>query len=70
MSDNNTIILTVQTVCDRLTVSEATLRRYAKAGGDFPRKIQLGPRRIGYLKSDVESWLSNRHEAAKAAVGQ
>ncbi|UCI30515.1 helix-turn-helix transcriptional regulator [Mesorhizobium sp. B4-1-4] len=68
MSD--TTILTVQTVCDRLTVSEATLRRYAKAGGDFPRKIQLGPRRIGYLKSDVEAWLMARHETAKAAVGQ
>ncbi|RWM96168.1 MAG: AlpA family phage regulatory protein [Mesorhizobium sp.] len=69
MSDNTTI-LSVQTVCDRLTISEATLRRYATAGGDFPRKIKLGPRRIGYLKSDVEAWLTARHDAAKAAVGQ
>ena len=69
MSDH-TVILSVQTVCDRLTISEATLRRYATAGGDFPRKIKLGPRRIGYLKSEVESWLASRHEAAKAAAGQ
>lgn len=43
----STTILSVQTVCDRLTISEATLRRYATAGGDFPRKIKLGPRRVG-----------------------
>lgn len=60
-------VLTAQQVCQRLTVSEATLRRYAKAGGDFPRKIKLGPRRVGYLKSDVEAWLARRFEAAGSA---
>lgn len=62
-------VLTAQDVCDRLTISEPTLRRYSKAGGDFPRKIHLGPRRVGYLKSDVEAWLARRFEAAGGALG-
>lgn len=40
MSDTNTTILTVAQVCERLTISEPTLRRYARAGvEDFPRKV-------------------------------
>ena len=65
---HDTTILTVDQVCQRLTISEPTLRRYAKAGSDFPRKIPLGPRRVGYLASDVEQYIANRHEAAKGAA--
>jgi predicted DNA-binding transcriptional regulator AlpA len=60
----DTTILTVGQVCQRLTISEPTLRRYAKAGADFPRKIRLGPRRVGYLASDLERYIANRYEAA------
>lgn len=60
----NITILTVNQVCERLTISEPTLRRYAKAGRGFPRKIQLGPRRVGYLASDVESYVADRYKAA------
>jgi predicted DNA-binding transcriptional regulator AlpA len=65
----DTTILTALQVCDRLTISEPTLRRYSKAGGDFPRKIQLGPRRVGYLLSDVERYVASRYEAARSATG-
>ena len=64
----DTIILTVGQVCQRLTISEPTLRRYAKAGGDFPRKIQLGPRRVGYLATDVERYVAGRFQAAGSAA--
>jgi predicted DNA-binding transcriptional regulator AlpA len=64
----DTTILTVHQVCERLTISEPTLRRYAKAGGDFPPKIQLGPRRVGYLASDLERYITSRHTAARGAV--
>lgn len=67
MSDNTTILTAAQ-VCERLTVSEATLRRYSKAGGDFPAKIQLGPRRIGFLKGEGEAWLASRFYAARNAI--
>lgn len=67
MSPDNTI-LTSNQVCQRLTISEPTLRRYTKAGGSFPRKIQLGPRRVGYLASDIERYVANQYEAAGNAA--
>lgn len=64
MSDNTTI-LTVAQVCERLTISEPTLRRYARAGvEDFPRKVRIGRRRVGYLKSDIEAYITSRYVAA------
>lgn len=68
LTSDSTIILTAAQVCHRLTVSEATLRRYSAGQPDFPRKIQLGPRRIGFLKSDVEEWIASRRQAATAAA--
>ncbi|MEF2554523.1 AlpA family phage regulatory protein, partial [Aurantimonas sp. A2-1-M11] len=65
---DQTIILTVAQTCERLTISEPTLRRYAKSSSDFPRKIQLGPRRVGYVKADVEAYVARRREAARTAI--
>jgi predicted DNA-binding transcriptional regulator AlpA len=65
VSSDTITILTREQVCQRLTISKLTLHRYSKAGGNFPRKIQLGPRRVGYLKSDVERYLAAGHEAAE-----
>jgi predicted DNA-binding transcriptional regulator AlpA len=64
----DTTILTVNQVCQRLTMSEPTLRRYAKTVSDFPRKIPLGPRRVGYLASDIERYVASRYEAAGSAT--
>jgi predicted DNA-binding transcriptional regulator AlpA len=64
----DTTILTVGQVCQRLTISEPTLRRYAKTVSGFPRKIPLGPRRVGYLARDVERYVVSRYEAAGSAI--
>ncbi|MGZ4988406.1 MAG: helix-turn-helix transcriptional regulator [Limisphaerales bacterium] len=65
----DTTVMTVGQVCQRLTISEPTLRRYAKTVIDFPRRIQLGPNRVGYLASDVERYVARRYEAAGSATG-
>lgn len=44
----------------RLTgLSETTLWRLEERG-DFPARIQLASRRIGWLRSDIEAWLGAR----------
>lgn len=59
-------ILTVPQVCQRLSLSEPTLRRYAAAGMDgFPRKIKLGARRIGYSSRDVAEYIERQRAAAQ-----
>lgn len=67
MSDHSTILTAAQ-VCDRLTISEPTLRRYTKGEPGFPRKIRLGRRRIGFLKADVEAYVASRYEQAGSAA--
>ncbi|CAP43224.1 helix-turn-helix transcriptional regulator [Bordetella petrii] len=34
--------------------------------GLFPRQIQLGPRSVGWLASDVEAWFQSRISARDA----
>ncbi len=59
------VILTVAETCHRLSLSEPTLRRYTKAGVEgFPRKIQLGPRRVGFSSHDVAAYVDRQREAA------
>lgn len=59
-------VLTVAQACKEIGLSEPTMRRRAFADPDFPRKIKLSARRVGYLRRDIEAYLSKRHEVALA----
>jgi len=37
--------------------------------GLFPRRIVIGPRRVGWLLSEIEQWLSERTNARPIAPG-
>lgn len=56
-------ILTVAETCHRLSLSEPTLRRYTKAGIEgFPKKLRLGPRRVGFSSRDVADYIEGKRE--------
>ena len=55
-------MLNVRQVTEISGLSRTTLWRLEK-GGDFPRRKQLSPRRVGWLESEVAIWLE-----AKVAV--
>lgn len=59
-------VLTVADACKELSLSEPTMRRYAKADPTFPQKVPLSKRRVGYLRSDIEAYLARQREAALA----
>lgn len=40
-------------------ISARTLRRWEK-DGKFPRRRQIGPRRVGWLASEVAEWVASR----------
>lgn len=61
-------VLTVEQACRELSLSEPTMRRRAADDPNFPRKIKLSVRRVGYLCSDVEAYLARQREAASAAA--
>lgn len=55
------IVLRRKQVAAMLNISLSTLLRWQAQG--FPRPVPLGPpgtRSVGYLRSDVEAWVSNR----------
>lgn len=64
----NTTVLTVEQACRELSLSEPTMRRRAADDPEFPRKIQLSKRRVGYLRSEIEAYLTRQREAASAAA--
>jgi prophage regulatory protein len=40
-------------------LSWSSVYRLERAGG-FPRRRRLGPRRVGWLESEVQAWLEGR----------
>lgn len=49
-------ILHPAVVCDRTSVSRTTLWRMVKQGA-FPAPVRLSNNRIGWLETDIQSWL-------------
>ena len=57
-------VLRLPLVKARTGLSRSTI--YARiAGGSFPRPLNLGDRAVGWLESEIESWLSSRVEASR-----
>lgn len=50
-------IWNVRTITAKTGISRSTLYKYVK-DGHFPRQRKLGPRRVGWLASDVRSWMA------------
>ena len=53
------IVLRPKNVAALLDVSRSTFERWRKTRG-FPQPVQLGPRSVGFLRSDIEAWLASR----------
>lgn len=51
-----------KTVAGLSGVSRSTLKKWA-AKGYGPMRRKIGPRRVGYLASEVDAWLTQRGHA-------
>ena len=49
----------VRTITVKTGLARATLYRYIR-DGQFPRQRRLGPRRVGWLASEVRAWITTR----------
>lgn len=54
--------LDVREVCQRTGLTKPTIRTLILAG-DFPEPIQLAPRRIAWLESEISAWMAARPRA-------
>lgn len=58
-SNTPLIVLRRRQVEERTGLSRSTLYHYIKLG-NFPKPMALGPRVVGWLESDVNSWINER----------
>jgi prophage regulatory protein len=49
----------VRTITIKTGLSRTTIYAYV-AQGHFPRQRRLGPRRVGWLASEVRAWMASR----------
>jgi prophage regulatory protein len=42
-----------------------TQRRVLERNGDFPAKVRLGPRTVGWRSDELDSWIDRRSSARK-----
>jgi len=55
----NMNIISIRKTCLKLDISRTTLFRLEQTE-DFPRKRQIGARRVGFLESEIDAWLESR----------
>ncbi len=61
----NKRILRLREVLSQTGLSRSTLYTLVKAN-DFPRMINLGPRSVGWLESEVDEWIAQRVQTSRA----
>ena len=60
-------ILTKKEVCALVPYTPQHIHRLEKAGM-FPRRLQLGPNRVGWRLIDIENWINIRAAVAGASA--
>ncbi|BAB48064.1 mll0486 [Mesorhizobium japonicum MAFF 303099] len=61
--NQSAIVLSIPQVCATLGISRPTLDRYIKDNPSFPRKKKIGPRLVGFLRSDIETYIGSLPDA-------
>lgn len=63
-------VLRIFEVSDRTGLPRSSI--YAKIqAGDFPRPIKLGPRSVGWLEGDINSWIDEKvSQSLKANIDE
>jgi prophage regulatory protein len=44
-----------------------TIDRLERAGG-FPKRVQIGPRAVGWVESEIDAWIADRIRERDAAA--
>jgi len=55
-----------KTLLQKIPLSDVTIWRMEKAG-QFPKRRQISPGRVGWLASEVEAWIESRGLADNTA---
>ena len=59
MNTQNSPFFTIQEVSEFLGISTSTINRLIKEG-DFPKKVKITPRRIVFMKYEINEWIERK----------
>ena len=59
MNAPNRPFLTMKEVSELLGISVSTINRLIKRG-DFPSKVKLSPRRMVFMKKEIDEWIESK----------
>tara|TARA_A100001035_G_C27375191_1_gene317477 strand:- start:125 stop:316 length:192 start_codon:yes stop_codon:yes gene_type:complete len=59
MNTQNSPFFTIQEVSEFLGISVSTINRLVKIG-DFPPKVKITPRRIVFMKNEIDEWIKSK----------
>ena len=59
MNSQKRPFLTIKEVSKLIGISVSTINRLVKKG-EFPSKIKLSPRRIVFMKNQIEEWIERK----------
>lgn len=59
-------ILRIEATCERTGLSKSTIYARIKQGS-FVDPVRLGPRSVGFLESEINSWLESRPRGTRGA---
>ena len=52
-----TRILRLPVVMERVGISRSSIYKFI-AAGTFPKPVQLGPRSVGWLETEIDEWIA------------
>ena len=64
INQENCPFLTIKEVSTLLGISVSTINRLVMKG-DFPRKIKISPRRIFFMKKEIDDWINEKRDKKK-----
>ena len=61
MNKDKSPFFTIQEVSEFLGISTSTINRLVKKG-DFPPKVKISPRRIVFMKKEIDDWIDAKRD--------
>ena len=61
INQENRPFLTIKEVSNLIGLSVSTINRLVKKG-DFPPKVKISPRRIVFMKKEIDDWIDAKRD--------
>lgn len=65
-NDNSPMLISLNDACQMTSMSRSMLNRY-RAEGRFPLAVELGDRRVAFVRAEVREWIVAKITARVAA---